>query len=705
MILDNLNEAQVKAVKAISGPVMVMAGAGSGKTKVLTSRVSYLIKEIGIDPKAILAVTFTNKAAREMKERIEAMTEMDVKNLWISTFHSFAAKVLRMEATKANLNKYFTIIDEDDSLKIIKEIVNALDDDSIKPAKMKKLISNKKNFEYFKIKDPSLADTFNYVNTKYTEYLAKNSLLDFDDLIIKLVELFEENKDVRLKYQKKFNYILVDEFQDTNAIQYKLIRLMTNEEENVFVVGDDFQSIYSFRGARIENINKFIDDYKPKLILLEKNYRSTTEILNLANDVIKHNKNQIEKVLYSNDVKGDKPTYARLLNDKMETFFVIDEIKKLVLSGLQYSDIAIIYRNNYLSRGFEDALVSRQIPYKLYGSLSFFSRMEIKDIIAYLRLICNTDDDFALKRIINVPKRKIGAQSVEKINNLAIEHQTSLYEAIEYLNHDDLLYRKLVNFKAMISSIKANLDNIKLTDLVDLIVVETGYKEYLEKEYDAEEAFERYSNIKEFKTAMLEAEEDEEYQTNIDKLGVFLNNLALRSDQDEDNNPNSVTLTTYHQAKGLEFGAVFLVALENEIFPSQREGIDIEEERRIFYVGVTRAKKYLYLTNSKERLYFGGRQEMSDSIFIDELDEKLYEPLSKKKEKEKRKKLIPTKKADKGHDFKVGDKVHHNTFGDGIVIMLRDGGIVDVAFAVPYGLKHLDASLGIITKIGKKEDK
>ena len=632
-----------------------------------------------------------------MKERIEKMTEMNVKNLWISTFHSFAARILRIEASKANLSKYFSIIDEDDSLKIIKEILSNIDDESVKPAKIKKLISKSKNFETFNIKDPLLADTFNFVNLKYTEYLEKNSLLDFDDLIIKLVELFETNQKVRNKYQHIFNYILVDEFQDTNAIQYKLIKLLANEEKNVFVVGDDFQSIYSFRGAKIENINKFIEEFNPKLILLEKNYRSTTEILNLANDVIKHNKNQIEKLLYSNDVKGEKPIYASLINDKFETFFVVDEIKKLILSGLKYENIAIIYRNNYLSRVFEDALVSKQIPYKIYGSLSFFSRMEVKDIISYLRLLCNKDDDFALKRIINVPKRKIGKASVDKLTDLANKNNVSLYDSIELLDHEDLLYRKLINFKSMINSIKANLDNIKLTDLVDLVVVETDYKAYLESEYDKDEAFERLSNVKELKSAMLEAENDDENEKNIDKLANFLANLALRSDIDDEKVENAVTLTTYHQAKGLEFDAVFLVACENEIFPSQREGIDIEEERRIFYVGITRAKKYLYITCAKQRKYFGSIQEMTDSIFIDELDEKLFDPLSKIKARKKKVKVAikPTNE----NEFNVGDKVNHKIFGDGIIVMIRDSGIIDVAFPVPHGIKHIDSSLGVIKKI------
>ena len=704
MNFNDLNESQELAVKTIDGPVMVMAGAGAGKTKVLTSRVAYLIKEIGIAPSAILAVTFTNKAASEMKERIAKLTEMEVSGLWISTFHSFAARILRIEASSACLDKNFNIIDEEDSLKVIKEIMANIEDKSVKPQMMKRLISKSKNFNDFHIKDPNVKELFKDVKEQYELNLSKNHLLDFDDLIIRLVDLLEHNESVRLKYQRKFNYILVDEFQDTNYIQYKLVKLLTNEDKNIFVVGDDFQSIYSFRGAKIENIHHFEEDYKPKLILLEKNYRSTTEILNLANDVIKHNKNQIKKTLYSNDQKGRKPTLTTLHSDKAEAMYIVDEINKGILKGKKYSDFAVMYRNNYISRLFEDALISHQIPYKIYGSLSFFSRMEVKDILAYMRLICNKEDNYSLERIINVPKRKIGKATIDKLKELSTTFDCSLYDAISYVPEEDNSYMKLKRFKDLIISLTANLENIKLTDLVNIIVKETFYDEYLKEEYDTEEARDRLDNVNEIKTALFDINDEE--GTNQEKLNDFLINVALRTDQDDKYDDNTVTLTTYHQAKGLEFDTVFMVATEDEIFPSEREDINIEEERRIFYVGVTRAKKRLYITRAKVRVRFGQKDETTLSRFVKELDESLYDDLnlmSKSKDKKKKeeiiKKLIEKVAKESECGFKVGDKVSHKVFGKGIIVRKRDNNIFDIAFSAPHGIKSLDLSRGVVEKL------
>ena len=709
MILDNLNENQLEAVKSIDGPVMVMAGAGAGKTKVLTSRVAYLIKEIGIAPSAILAVTFTNKAALEMKERISKLTESDVSGLWISTFHSFAARILRIEAERANLDKRFNIIDEEDSLKIIKEIMNNLEITSFKPAQLKRLISRSKNFLNFNIKDPYLKEVFNKVNEEYEINLEKNKLLDFDDLIIRLVKLLETDTDVRTKYQEKFNYILVDEFQDTNAIQYNLIKLLTNKEKNVFVVGDDFQSIYSFRGARIENIHHFEKDFNPKLILLEKNYRSTTEILNLANDVISHNENQIKKVLYSNDSKGKKPVFVSLVDEKHEAIFIADEIKKGILKGKKYSDFAVLYRNNYISRNIENILMSQQIPYKIYGGLSFYERMEVKDILAYMRLICNPFDDFSFKRVINVPKRKIGKATLDKLTYLADTNKLSLYEAISLVDEADSAYVKLNRFKGIIDSIKANLDNIKLTDLVDIIVKETAYDLYLKEEYDKDEASDRLDNVKEIKTDLYN-QDKEDLDDNLLKLVSFLTNVSLRTDSDDYHDENTVTLSTYHQAKGLEFDTVFMAATEDEIFPSKKEGVDVEEERRIFYVGVTRAKKRLYITQALRRLVFGSKNDTTVSTFVTELNEDLYDDLKKKaksKEQQKFKELTKTllekEKAKTKGGFDVGVKVIHKVFGKGIIVRKRTDTICDIAFASPYGIKSLDVTLGVIELYENKD--
>ncbi len=690
--LSVLNDRQKEAVESISGPVIVMAGAGSGKTRVLTYRVSYLIKEIGIDPESILAVTFTNKAAREMKERIISLTNNNVSGLWISTFHSFAARILRIEYKEAGLNKNFNIIDEEDSLKIIKDIVKENEIDE-KPAKLKKLISRSKNFKYFNIKDPYLKDIFSFVSDLYEKTLNKNSLLDFDDLIIKLVKLLNENPKIRKKYQRKFNYILVDEFQDTNAMQYDLVKLLSNEENNVFVVGDDFQSIYSFRGALIENIEKFMKDYDAKLILLEENYRSTNNILNLANDAISHNENQIKKTLFSNNDSGTKPVVAELLTDKHEVYYVIDEIKKLILDKLEYKDIAILYRNNYISRIFEDAFVLSNIPYKIYGSLSFFSRMEIKDILAYLKLICNPNDDYSYLRVVNVPKRKIGTATINRLKALGKEYDISLYEAVNYFDKNDKAYNKLIVFNKLIESITANIDNHFLTDLVDIILNETHYEDYLSNEFDEEEKEDRLSNVLELKTALYEVDNSE--GENIIKLEEFLSNVSLRTDADDVKNENSVTLSTYHQAKGLEYDAVFMVATEEGIFPNVSFDINIDEERRIFYVGITRAKKYLYITLAKTRIHFGARYEMGPSRFIMELDDKLYETLETVKAKKK------TKKIKKNDDslFKSGDKVIHKVFGKGVIIRERKKDIFEIAFSSPYGIKSVDVTLGVVKKI------
>ena len=700
-LLKGLNKAQEEAVMATEGPVMVMAGAGSGKTKVLTTRISYLIQELGIPSSSILAVTFTNKAANEMKERIANMLNIETRYMWISTFHSFCARLLRLEidALPGYTNK-FVIIDDEDSIKIVKEIMKEECIDSYKPKEIRNLISKSKNFTDFSIKDFELNNVFDIVNRKYHAYLHNENLLDFDDLIIKAIELFKKNPNILEKYQYKFQYILVDEFQDTNTLQYNLMFMLSQRHHNIFVVGDDFQSIYSFRGAKIENINRFRRDFlETKLILLEENYRSTKQILDLANCIIDKNPNQIKKVMYSNNKTGILPFYYHANTSYDEVMFVIEKIKDLLDKGDNYDDFAIIYRANYISRNFEDLLVRHKIPYKMYGGLSFFARKEIKDMIAYLRLLSNNDDNFSFRRIINEPKRKIGPALIEKLSNIAELNNKSLLEAIDDYSGSGLAYNALKDFKKIIKSLSAQINNVNLKDLIDLLLENTHYEDELRKDEDSYQ--DRMANIKELKSVLKEAEEFYDGD-NYDKLAAMLSDLALRTDNDDNNEENSVKLTTYHQVKGLEFKNVFMVAMEEEIFPSLNciSDSDIEEERRICYVGLTRAKDRLYITNASNRFLFGSQRGMLPSRFIKEMNKELY----KTKEHNVTKFTTATKtdkkpiEAKNDATYNTGDKINHKAFGDGIIVSVK-GNLITAAFKSPHGVKTLAGNHPAIRKL------
>ncbi len=708
-LLNGLNERQLEAVTTTEGPVMVMAGAGSGKTKVLTTRIAYLISELGIPSTNILAVTFTNKAANEMKQRIEGMLSIETKYMWVSTFHSFCCRLLRLEIKALPpYTSSFQILDEEDSLKIVKDIMKQAELDEFKPKEIRGLISKSKNFTDFRIDDPRLNNIFTIVLEKYEEFMKENNALDFDDLIIKTILLFQKNPSILQKYQNKFQYILVDEFQDTNTLQYNLIFMLSARYHNIFVVGDDFQSIYSFRGAKIENINRFRRDFlETKLILLEENYRSTKEILSLANCIIEHNPNQIKKVMFSKNKEGQMPFYYNADSSYDEVMFVIDKIKELVACGASYSDFAILYRSNYISRNFEDMLVRYQIPYKIYGGLSFFARKEIKDIIAYLRVIVYKDDDISFRRIINEPKRKIGPKMLENLTNIANENNLSLFDSIEKYYGKGIAVDALNNFKSVINDIKAQLENVKLKDLVDIILENTGYEAELKKDEDSYE--DRIGNIKELKSVLKEA--DEFYEgTNLEKLELMLSDLALRTDNENDDvdKVDCVRLSTYHQVKGLEFTNVFMVAMEEGIFPSMNCTLpsEIEEERRICYVGITRAKEKLYLTSASSRFLFGQQSYMKPSRFISEMNKELFKNISKgyhKYDTSTIKKSTlkvmdkPTKKITKTQ-YEVGDKVNHKAFGDGMVVSV-EGDLITVAFKVPYGIKKLNGTHPAIRKL------
>ncbi len=709
-MLDDLNTAQREAVTSIDGPVMVMAGAGSGKTKVLTERIAYIIEQ-GISPYQILAVTFTNKAAREMKDRVEELVNMDTKFMWISTFHSFCSRFLRLEIEEGlpAYNRNFLIIDEDDAVKIVKEILKNFALDEFKPKKIYDLISKTKNFPNYQIRDSYLKNTFPSIFTRYNAYLVENNMLDFDDLIIKTIELLQKNPLILEKYQEKFQYILVDEFQDTNDLQYKLMFMLSARFHNIFVVGDDFQSIYSFRGAKIENIKKFQNDFREhKLILLEENYRSTTQILNLANVVIEHNPNQIKKVMFSNKKEGQVPFYYQAMSGKSEAMYVVDKIKEFHLQKDKYSDFAIIYRTNYISRVFEDTLIKFQIPYKIYGGLSFFSRKEIKDLIAYLRIIIHPEDDFSFSRIVNEPKRKIGTSILEKLHLHAKEQECSLYDAIPTFQASGVGYTALKAFHQMIFSIKEQLNNMPLKNVVDVIIEESGYKAMLAVE-DPEH--ERLGNIFEFKNVLKETDVTVEGD-NFDKLNQLLNDLSLRTDNENDSDVDAVVLTTYHQAKGLEFKNVFLVAMEEGIFPSEYhiEDLDIEEERRICYVGVTRAKDRLYITNAQNRMLYGRMETSNPSRFIKEMGKEhlknvsadFYETSYKKFQSLKEELPKVVQKTDE--QYHVGDKVEHNVFGIGVIVTVGNDTSIKVAFPLPAGIKTLiknHPSYHILTKASK----
>ena len=703
MDLSKLNEKQKEAVMLTEGPVMVIAGAGSGKTRVLTYRIAYLIEELGILPESILALTFTNKAAREMKGRIEKMLDKHIDSMWISTFHSFGARFLRKEITK--LGKYtkgFTIIDDQDQEKIIKALIK--DQDSLLSAKDVLLfISKIKNFEaVINYKDPD----YDILYSKYDEFMIQNNLLDFDDLLYLTYKILESDELVRRKYQAQFSYILIDEYQDTNKIQYMLIELLASVDANVFVVGDMNQSIYSFRGARIENIDKFakrfgITSNSGRIIKLEDNYRSTDNILGVANSVIKKNNSFVKMELKTHKDMGDKVKLIELDTGFGEVNYVATEIMKLKSRGYSYQDMAVMYRVNSLSLGFETEFMKRKIPFVIYGGVGYYSRKEVKDIIAYIRLALNPKDDFSFKRIVNEPKRKIGPKQIDNLTDVARGKNCSLFEAIEPTN------QALYSFKLLIEKIAEAIEKRTLVDLIDYVADETGYKAMLEK---AEED-ERIDNINELKTIMRDLQEDNIGKDNKTILNEFLLDLALKTDVDNiDEENEKVKLMTVHQAKGLEYKVVFLVALEQGIFPSSRSfysPYEFEEERRIFYVGVTRAMEKLYLTSGRERRIYGNDQQSIQSVFVREIDKKYLdyntnttnsyankESLLDKLRRQKEEKRLG---AEAGL-IDVGDKVRHKTFGDGVVVK-REEDIITVAFKQNYGIKLLFRKHPSITKI------
>lgn len=681
MNLDILNDKQLEAVKRTDGPLLVLAGAGSGKTRVLTMKVAYLVNECGINPYNVLAITFTNKAAKEMKERIFKMLGPIARDIQISTFHSLGLLFIKENYEKLGYEKNFTILDSDDVLTIIKKILKDmnLDPKTYNPRAIRNKISSAKN-ELMDSKHYSRFANSDYdriilsVFEKYEDKLKKNNSLDFDDLLFLPIKLFKKNPDVLKFYQDRFEYILVDEYQDTNEAQYQFIKLLAKKNRNICVVGDLDQSIYGFRGANFRNILNFEKDYPDAYVVpLEENYRSTGNILNVANDIIKNNKQRKEKKLWTHNEEGTKIRYHRAFDEKDEAYFVMKEIESLRDNGTDLKDIAVLYRTNAQSRNMEDALLKENIPYKVVGSFYFYNRKEIKDLISYLKLIYNSNDDVSLMRVINVPKRQIGPKTIESLSERALECGVSLYEAIS--SGKELL------FKNLIEEIKVESENLSLTELVDLILDKTGMRKEL---VDAKslEADIRLENLEEFKSITKNFEEN----NGVISLEEFLEEISLVADMEEHkSNDDVVTLMTIHSAKGLEFDHVFLIGMEEGLFPHSNcldSEDDIEEERRLCYVAVTRAKKTLTLVNAKRRMLYGNTNVNMPSRFISEISDEYLE-----KDEVKSNFVFKSDMIDDDASYSVGDKVIHDVYGEGVIVAVSN--VLTIAFSHQYGIKKI----------------
>lgn len=713
-ILDGLNEQQKLAVKTVNGPLLIIAGAGSGKTKVLTHRIGNLLS-IGVSPWSILAITFTNKAASEMKERVKKLVGPVADDIWISTFHSMCVRILRKDIHHLNYSTSFTIIDAGDQLNLIKQIMKDLNIDvkKIEPKAVLASISNAKN----ELKTPQMyaktvGDYFQnkvlQVYEKYQERLKTNNSLDFDDLIMLTVKLFQQNPEVLSYYQKKFVYIHIDEYQDTNRAQYMLVRLLADWHKNICVVGDADQSIYRWRGADIGNILNFEEDFpNAKVIKLEQNYRSTKNILSAANEVIRHNRKRKDKNLRTENKDGEKITLYQAMQEHDEAYFIAKNIQDGIEGGNKsYKDFAILYRTNAQSRVIEEVFIKSNIPYKIIGGTKFYDRREIKDIFAYLKLIVNPDDDLSLRRVINIPKRGIGATTVDKIAEYANKNNLSMYRAIKEIDFIGLAPRTANNvsqFADLIDSLKKAERFLSITDLTEKILDATKYIDELKRE-NSIEAESRIENIKELLSVTMEFEKNNEDVT----LEDFLNDVALVSDIDqmdnEDDIENRVVLMTLHSAKGLEFPVVFLTGLEEGIFPSSRslmEEEEIEEERRLAYVGITRAKETLYLTYTSSRTLYGRSQYNAPSRFIKEIPEDLIDNKNGRAVVKKTVYSNENRPAPRS-DWNVGDKALHSKWGMGIVVSIKNDGDdleLQIAFESPIGIKKLLARFAPIEKV------
>lgn len=737
-LLNGMNPRQKEAVLHTDGPLLLMAGAGSGKTRVLTHRIAYLIEEKEVNPWNILAITFTNKAAKEMKERVNAILASGGEDVWVSTFHSMCVRILRRDVDFIGYNRNFTIIDSSEQLTLMKRILKELNIDPKKydPRSILGTISQAKNSlqtpqDFAKMQGSYYEEIAAKCYAAYQKELQYNQCMDFDDLIMNTIRLFEEHPDSLTYYQNKFHYIHVDEYQDTNHAQYTLVNLLAGRFRNLCVVGDADQSIYGWRGADMQNILDFEKDYPDAaVILLEQNYRSTKNILSAANQVIENNSNRKPKNLWTENKEGNKITYYRADNERDETRFIVDRMQEEIRSNHRnYGDFAILYRTNAQSRVMEETLLKANIPYKMVGGHKFYDRKEIKDILAYLNVLANPQDSISFERIVNSPKRGIGPGSIEKLRSFASLHEWPLLEAaqnVDLANIGGKAGQQLGSFGEMIQEVTQMIPYLTVTELTKEVLDRSGYLEDL-KIQNTLEAQARIENLEEFLTVTQEFDKQFEQQNEEDadapeeKLTVFLNDLALVSDIDNlEEDASQVTLMTLHAAKGLEFPVVFLIGLEEGVFPLSRalmEESELEEERRLAYVGITRAEEALYLTNAFSRTLYGRTQYNRPSRFVEEIDQELLEiegmrptpkktPVFAKKTaysyKQPETAVVSSKSATGGekNSWKPGDKVKHKKWGLGTVVRVSGTSKdleLDVAFP-SQGVKRLLAAFAPIEK-------
>ena len=727
-LVSNMNKEQSEAVRTTEGPLLIMAGAGSGKTRVLTHRIAYLLDEKDVSPYNILAITFTNKAAKEMKERVEQLVGEEAQVIWMSTFHSMCVRILRRDADRIGIERNFTIIDPTDQKSVIKDVLKNenIDSKRFEPRMFIGAISNLKN----ELKTPE--DAINEANdfhsqmvaTVYSSYqrqLSRNQALDFDDLIMKTIRLFERVPDTLEYYQNKFQYIHVDEYQDTNKAQYTLVKLLASKFKNLCVVGDSDQSIYGWRGADIQNILSFEADYpNAKTIFLEQNYRSTKTILTAANEVIKNNSERKPKGLWTANTGGDKIKYYEAMTERDEAEYVVREIIKHRKIGKDYKDMAILYRTNAQSRVLEETFMKSNIPYTMVGGQKFYDRKEIKDLLSYLRIVANSNDDISLQRIINVPKRGIGPSSVEKIQRYAVENNISMFDAlgeVDFIGLSKKVTQECIQFYELIQNLIKEQEFLEISEIVTEILEKSGYRDMLEREQTIESRS-RLENIDEFMSVPKDYEENTPLEEQ--SLINFLTDLSLVADIDEANIESGVTLMTMHSAKGLEFPIVFLMGMEESLFPHIRaiksdDEHEMEEERRICYVAITRAEEVLYITHATSRMLYGRSQSNMPSRFLREIPEDLLEMPAKQQRQTitpksssqpKRgfsKRTTSSKKQVSVSDWKVGDKVTHKSWGEGMVsnVNEKNGSVeLDIIFK-SEGPKRL---LAQFAPISKKED-
>ena len=689
-----LNDKQLEAVNHTEGPCLVLAGAGSGKTRVLTERIIKLIDD-GVSPYNILAITFTNKAAKEMRVRVQNKIGDVANSIFIGTFHSFGLRILRENYDAIGYSSNITILDTDDTKSLIKRILkeNSFDPADYDIKHIISKISSAKNdgispLEFSKLFLNEHDKVIGLVYEKYLKLLKENNSVDFDDLLLKPVEIFKKRKDILEKYQERFKYILVDEYQDTNSIQYELCKMLAKKYNNIFVVGDANQSIYSWRNADYRNILNFEKDYKnAHVVLLEENYRSTNTILKAANSVIKNNNEGTKLNLWTSIGDGEKVEYIRVEDEIKESSFVINKIKELVSEGYSYSDFAVLYRTNAQSRTVEEAFVRNNIPYNIIGSYYFYNRKEIKDLIAYLNLIYNTNDSVSLERVINTPKRGIGTKTIDNIREKANMNDISLFDAIDS--------GKELEFKKLILELIEDSKTMNLSDLIEDVLVKTG----LRREYELDKSIEsdtKVENLNEFKSLAVNFEDNGIYD-----LSTFLENIMLVSDKgqyaEDDNNVNIMTL---HSAKGLEFNIVFILGMEEGIFPHSRSfesAKELEEERRLCYVGITRAKKKLYLLSARTRTLYGRTSGTIESRFIKEIDPTLINIKNESVKKDENKKVSNMYSNKTVDGLKAGDTVIHTIFGEGVIIKIS-GDIATIAFKYGVGIKSIAANHKYLSK-------